>query len=103
MTDFLIIFGALFSILASIFGILKNKHWLLLLGALLYIPPCYYLNNAFNGIIFLPLLNIGSMVAVHNNRKLIAWLFLLPEILLALVFLLLGLVFGLLMEKGVVY
>lgn len=103
MTDFLIIFGALFSILASIFGILRNKQWFFLLGALLFLPFCYYLNKAYNGIIFLPILNLGSMVAVNNNRKAIAWLFLLPEILIALMALFLVIAVGLFMEKGIVY
>jgi hypothetical protein len=92
MTDLLVmmIFGfpAVFvSLLISVIGILKEKVWLVILGAVLFLPFSYYLSGA-PGLARLPLLlpgfQVGSAVAVRGKSKLWAWLLLLPPFLAAL-------------------
>ena len=69
------------SLLISVLGVLKNKYWLVLIGAILLIPISYYFNGSPSShgyAIFLPVFQIVSAVAVKAEYKLWAWLFLLP-------------------------
>ena len=89
MTEFLIISlfgfpGALLSLLVSAIAILKNKYWVLFVGAILFLPFCYYLNGTpyFRGVILLPLFHLGSAFAIYKNNKGFAWILFLPDIFL---------------------
>lgn len=92
MIEFLIamIFGfpAVFlSLLLSVIGILKDKFWLVIVGAILFVPFSYYLNGSpgLRGFaIFLPLFQAGSAVAVRGKNKLWAWLLVLPAFFVSL-------------------
>lgn len=92
MTDLFVvmIFGlpAVFvSLLVSVIGILKEKYWLIVIGAVLFIPFSYYLSGA-PGLARLPILlpgfQVGSALAVREKHKLWAWLLLLPAFFAAL-------------------
>jgi hypothetical protein len=97
MTGILFYFLAIPSLLVSIIGIVNDKYWLLLIGAVLIFPFSYSLSSAmdFGGFILLPLFYLGSAVAVYQNKKSVAWLMLLPVFLLALFVLTLVLIFTL--------
>ena len=80
----ILIFGfpAVFvSLVISVIGILKEKFWLVLIGAVLIIPFSYYLSGA-PGLARLPILlpgfQFGSALAVREKSKRWAWLLLLP-------------------------
>lgn len=81
-------FPAVFlSLVLSAIGIWKGKYWLVIVGALLFIPFSYYLNGAAhnNGLPFLlPLLQVLSAAAVHQKNKLWAWILLAPTFLVSL-------------------
>jgi hypothetical protein len=88
---FIIVFfgfpGAFLSLLVSVIGVLKEKFWLVILGALLFIPFAYYLSGGpgSGGFpILLPLFQVGSAVAVRRKNKLWSWLLLLPAFLAVL-------------------
>ena len=69
------------SLLLSVLGVLKNKYWLVLIGAALFFPISYYFNGSPSShgfVIFLPVFQIISAAAVREEYKLWAWLFLLP-------------------------
>jgi hypothetical protein len=69
------------SIFLSVFGVLKNKYWLVLIGAVLFFPISYYFNGSpnFHGYgLFLPVFHIISAAAVKEEKTRWAWLFLLP-------------------------
>ena len=78
-------FPAVFlSLLVSVIGVLKEKYWLVIIGAVLFIPFSYYMNGAFAGNGFpmlLPLLQMGSAAAVYERNKLWSWLLLVPAFL----------------------
>jgi hypothetical protein len=81
-------FPAVFlSLLLSVIGVLKEKFWLVMIGAVLFIPFSYYLSGA-PGLAGLPILlpgfQAGSAVAVHARNKLWAWLLLAPAFLAGL-------------------
>lgn len=92
MSEFFVamLFGfpaAFLSLLVSTIGILKEKFWLVILGALLFIPFTYYLYGAPGSAglpILLPLLQFGSAAAVYKKNKLWAWLLLAPSFLATL-------------------
>jgi hypothetical protein len=92
VTDILVmmIFGfpaAVLSILLSVIGVLTEKVWLVIIGAVLFIPFSYYLSGSPNwaGLpILLPGFQIGSAVAVREKSKLWAWLLLVPALLTVL-------------------
>lgn len=92
MTDLfaILIFGlptVFMSMLISVIGIWKEKYWLVILGAILFMPFAYYLNGAAHNSGFpllLPLLQMGSAAAVHEKNKLWAWLLSLPAFLISL-------------------
>ena len=82
-----IIFGfpaVALSLLASVVGILKEKVWLVVVGAILLIPFSYYLSGAPGSAglpILLPGFQVGSAIAVRQKKRLWAWLLLLPSLL----------------------
>ena len=84
--EILIYFLATLSLLVSIIGIVNNKYWPLLAGAVLVFPFSQFLSSAldFSGFIFLPILYLGSAAAVYNNKRSVAWFMLMPVLLLAL-------------------
>lgn len=74
----------------SAIGIIKKRYWLVILGAILMIPLTYYLNGAPGGRglpALLPILQMGSAVAMYKNNDLWAWLLLAPSFLACLWFL----------------
>jgi hypothetical protein len=78
--------GAFLSLVLSVIGILKNKAWLVLLGMLLFFPFCYYLDGTpkFDGTIVLSLFHLGAAYAVRRNVNWLAWIFLIPPVILVL-------------------
>ena len=89
-TLIILLFGfpcAILSLLVSAIGIIKDKYWLPLIGALLFMPFTYYLNGspALGGIVMLlPLFQIGSAAAVFRKKRTLAWLLLMPAIFMVL-------------------
>ena len=89
MTDILvqIIFGwpfIILSLLTSVIGLITKRYWLLLTGAVLSIPFSYYLSGTpgLRNIVFvLPLFQVGAAFAVRTHKMFMAWLLLLPVIL----------------------
>lgn len=76
--------AVILSLLLSVTGVLKSKFWLVILGAVLFIPFSYYMNGYpnFRGFaILLPLFLMGSAAAVRENNKLWAWILLVPAFL----------------------
>ena len=72
------------SLALSVIGILKNKYWFLLIGAVLFFPISYYFNGSptINGYgLFLPVFQVISAAAVKEGNRFWAWLFLLPAFL----------------------
>ena len=92
MSEILIIllFGfpaVLLSLLVSVIGIVVGKSWLLVVGAILFAPFCYYLNGAPGSLglpIFLPLFQVAAGAAVREKKKRWAMLLLLPALLVSL-------------------
>lgn len=92
MSDVLVIliFGfpaVILSLLVSVIGILTAKSWLLIVGAILFAPFCYYLNGAPGSLglpIFLPLFQVAAGAAVREKKKRWAWLLLLPALVVSL-------------------
>lgn len=76
--------GALLSLVVSIIGILKNKYWLVLLGMLLFLPFCLYLDGTpnFHGTTLLSLFHLPAAYAVRRNANWLAWIFLIPSVVL---------------------
>jgi hypothetical protein len=73
----------------SVVGILKEKYWFLLIGAMFFIPIAYYFNGSpsFYGVgLFLPVFQVVSAAAVMMGRRLWAWLFLIPAFLVVIWF-----------------
>jgi len=71
----------LVSLIVSVIGVLKDKYWLVILGAILFIPMSYYLNGApgLRGFaILLPLFQVVSAAAVSEKNKVWAWILLVP-------------------------
>jgi hypothetical protein len=88
LTDILVvmIFGfpaAILSLLLSVIGVLTEKFWLVVIGAILFAPFSYYLSGT-PGLAGLPILlpgfQVGSAVAVCEKSKLWAWLLLVPAL-----------------------
>jgi hypothetical protein len=75
------------SLLVSVLGILMEKPWLVIVGAILFAPFSYYLNGAPGSLglpIFLPLFQVGSAAAIREKKKRWAWLLLLPAFVVSL-------------------
>jgi hypothetical protein len=70
----------------SIFGLIKNKAWVVLIGAILFLPFVYYFAGSPNTriIIVLPLLHFGSAYALYKNNKMMAWSLFSPVIMFIL-------------------
>jgi hypothetical protein len=90
MTDILvqIIFGwpaIITSILLSIAGIWLKRPALLVTAGIVCIPFAYYLSGYRMPAVILPLFQFGSAFAITRHRKLIAWLLILPIIVIAFV------------------
>lgn len=84
------------SLVLSVIGVLKNKFWLVLLGAALFVPVSYYLNGSptlYGFAILLPLFQVGSAAAVREGNKLWAWLLLLPAFFMVIWFLVVALLY----------
>ncbi|NJC98895.1 MAG: hypothetical protein C3F07_01675 [Anaerolineales bacterium] len=81
-------FPAVFvSLLVSALGVHKEKYWLVLLGAVLFIPFSYYLSGApglYRAPILLPLFQVLAAAAVRENNKRWAWILLIPAFLATL-------------------
>ena len=73
--------AALLSLLLCVLGVLTQKFWPVVIGAILFAPFSYYLSGSpgLAGLpILLPAFQVGSAVAVREKNKLWAWLLLLP-------------------------
>ena len=84
------------SLALSIIGVLKDKYWFLLMGAVLFFPISYYFNGSptFHGYgLFLPVFQVISAAAVKEGNKLWAWLFLLPAFLIVFWFISVALIY----------
>ena len=79
-----IIFGlpvALVSFGSGLFGLIKKRHWFLVIGAVLILPSSYYLSGApgsYRLPLLLPLFLLGSTFAVYKNKMYFAWLLFVP-------------------------
>ena len=72
------------SLIVSVIGVQKGRFWLVLLGALFFVPVTYYLNGSpnFRGYaILLPLFQVLSAAAVREKNKPWGWLLLAPAFL----------------------
>ncbi len=78
--------STLLSLILSIIGLVKNKFWFLIIGAVLFLPFVYYFGGWPNTriIIVLPLLQLGSAYALHKNNKMMAWSLFSPVIMFIL-------------------
>jgi len=89
-TVFIVLMGfpAVFlSLLVSVIGVRTEKFWLVLIGALLFIPFAYYLSGApgsYRLPMLLPVLQILSAAALREGNKLWAWILLVPSFLATL-------------------
>jgi hypothetical protein len=75
--------AVLLSLVLSVIGVWKDKFWLVMLGAVLFIPFAYYLNGSpgLRGFaILLPLFQMASAAAVREKNKMWAWLLLVPAL-----------------------
>jgi hypothetical protein len=76
--------AVLVSLVLSVIGVLREKFWLVILGAVLFIPFAYYLNGSpgLRGFaILLPLFQMVSAAAVREKNKVWAWILLVPAFL----------------------
>ena len=76
--------GALLSLIVSAIGILKGKYGLLLLGMILFLPFCLYLDGTprFDGTILLSLFHVAAAYAVRRKWNWLAWILLIPSVVL---------------------
>jgi len=74
------------SLILSVIGLVKNKTWLVVIGAILFLPFVYYFSGspATRIIIVLPLLHFGSGYALYQNNKMMAWSLFSPVIFFVL-------------------
>lgn len=92
MTQILVVllfgFPAVFvSLLVSLLGVWKEKYWLVILGAVLFIPFSYYLSGSpglYRLPLLLPLFQVLSAAAMREKHKLWAWILLTPAFLTTL-------------------
>jgi hypothetical protein len=90
MTDLLvqIIFGwpaIITSILLSIAGVWLKRPAFLVVAGIVCIPFTYYLSGFRTPAVVLPLFQFGSAFAVSRQKNLIAWLLIIPIVIIALV------------------
>lgn len=74
--------STILSLILSVIGLVKNKTWLLFIGAILFLPFVYYFGKTPTTriIIVLPLLHFGSAYALYKNNKMMAWSLFSPVI-----------------------
>ena len=73
------------SILFSIAGVLMRKPKLLVLAGFALLPFTYYLSNGLrNPLIVMPLFQFASAFAIHRGNTRLAWLLLLPFLVVTL-------------------
>jgi hypothetical protein len=75
---------AFISLLLSVIGVIKEKYWLVMIGAVLFVPFSYYLFGASgaNGFALLPpLFLMLSAAAVREKNRLWAWILIAPAVL----------------------
>ena len=73
--------AVLVSLVLSAIGVWKGRFWLVVLGAVLFIPFAYYLNGSpgLRGFaILLPLFQVISAAAVREKNQVWAWILLVP-------------------------
>ena len=90
MTDILvqIIFGwpaIITSILLSIAGVWMKKPGLLVAAGIVCIPFTYYLSGYRTPVVILPFFQFGSAYAIRHQKSLLAWLLIVPLVMIALV------------------
>jgi hypothetical protein len=69
------------TLLVSVVGLVWKKYWLLLIGALLFLPVSLYLSGfqVLRGwSLLFPLSLIGSAFAIRGRKLLLGWLLVLP-------------------------
>ena len=79
--------AAFLSLILSVIGVLKQKYWLVLIGAILFVPFVYYLSGApgtYRLPLLLPLFQAASGAALRAGKKAWAWILLLPSLLAVL-------------------
>jgi hypothetical protein len=79
--------AVLVSLILSVIGVWKDRFWLVLLGAVLFVPFSYYLNGspgARGFAILLPFFQVVSAAAVRERNKVWAWVLLAPPFLATL-------------------
>lgn len=77
------------SLVVSVIGVWKDKFWLVLIGAVAFLPISYYMNGSptLHGLaILFPLFQVGSAAAVREGNKQWAWLLLAPAFLVVIWF-----------------
>jgi hypothetical protein len=83
-----IIFGwpfMILSLLLAVAGILMKRPVFLIAGAIFFVPPAWYLSGypAIRGFgILLPALMLGAAYYVKKERRTLAWLLVMPPILI---------------------
>ena len=90
MTDILvqIIFGwpaIITSILLSIAGVWMKKPGLLVAAGIVCIPFSYYLSGYRTLAVTLPIFQFGSAYAITRQKSLLAWLLIVPIVIIAVV------------------
>ena len=83
-----IIFGwpaIITSILLSIAGVWLKKPALLVTAGIVCIPFTYYLSGYRTPAIVLPLFQFGSAYAITRQKNLLAWLLIVPIVVIAVV------------------
>ena len=88
MTDILVqvIFGwpaILTSIFLSVAGVWLKRPALLIAAGIVCIPFTYYLSGIRTPAVVLPLFQFGSAYAVRREKNVLAWLLLVPLIVIA--------------------
>ena len=76
--------AVILSLPISAIGVLKEKVWLVVVGAVLFVPFSFYLSGAPGSAglpILLPGFQVGSALALREKNRLWAWLLLLPPLL----------------------
>ena len=75
--------ATILSLIFSVIGIIKNKTWLVVIGAVLFLPFVYYFGGspATRTILVMPFLHFGSAFAVYKNNKMLAWSLFSPIVL----------------------
>lgn len=87
-----ILFGLPLALIAfglALFGLIRKRHWLLVIAAALIIPSSYYLSGGPGSRrlpLLLPLFLLGSAYAVYKKKMYAAWVLILPVILAVIYF-----------------